>query len=224
MNSYKNNDTILAGFSVRALAYIIDLLIVLAMQAAISLVLLIVNIFTDGILYQPLLFKYSASSIILYIAGAVYFIFTTYSSGATVGKNLMKIKVVNKDAEPLNFIDILYRETIGRYLSSIFYVGYLMVAGSKDNAALHDKLCNTRVIYTNDAFKAVPASEAPAEKTVTEEKKGFELEAYAQLQEEQNAEVTAPQENNKTKAEEVFKAEKTEINITETNKNSDENL
>ncbi len=203
MNLYKNNNTILAGFSVRAMAYIIDLIIVLIIQGIISLILLIVNIFTNGILYEPLLFKYSASNIILYLASAVYFIFTTYSSGATLGKSLMKIKVVNIEDKPLNFVDILYRETIGRYLSSIFCVGYLMVACSKDNAALHDKLCKTRVIYTNNAFKIIPDEE------IINEEPAFELETYAQMQEEQNTETFISSENNEKDSEIISETNKT---------------
>lgn len=203
MNLYKNNDTILAGFSVRALAYIIDLFIVLIIQGIISLILLIINIFTNGILYEPLLFKYSASNIILYLASAVYFIFTTYSSGATLGKSLMKIKVVNIEDKPLNFIDILYRETIGRYLSSIFCVGYLMVACSKDNAALHDKLCKTRVIYTNNAFKIISTEE------IIDKKSSFELEAYTQVQEEQNIKTFISSENNEQNTEIISETNET---------------
>lgn len=169
MNSYKNNDTVLAGFSVRALAYIIDCLIVLAIQGILSLILLFANIFgVGGFLYKPVLFKYSAWSIILYIISAVYFTFTTYSLGATPGKSLLKLKVVNSENRPLNFIDILYRETIGRYLSSIFFIGYLMIAGTKDNTALHDKLCKTRVIYAKDAFKTLSVKEDTCQEQVPE--------------------------------------------------------
>ena len=213
MNSYKNNDTILAGFSVRALAYIIDCLIILVIQGILSLILLIINIFGIGsFLYEPVLFKYSAWSIILYIVSAVYFTFTTYSSGATLGKSLLKLKVVSTEDKPLNFIDILYRETIGRYLSSIFFVGYLMIAGSKDNAALHDKLCKTRVIYTKDAFKTI------TEKAATENDLA-EIKTFEEFQENQILEI-----NNSEKSENI--EIKTEINsdISEINKNNETNL
>ena len=203
MNSYKNNnDTILAGFSVRALAYIIDCLIVLAIQGILSLILLFANIFgVGGFLYKPILFKYSAWGIILYIISAVYFTFTTYSSGATLGKSLLKLKVVSSDDKSLNFIDILYRETIGRYLSSIFFVGYLMIAGTKDNTALHDRLCKTRVIYTKDAFKTISAKESTCQEQI------FETEISDKVAEKQTYETIVPLENEDNKINKEFASE-----------------
>ena len=47
-------------------------------------------------------------------------------------------------------MDILYRETIGRFLSKfIVYAGYLLIFLTKDNTGLHDMLADTKVIYKN---------------------------------------------------------------------------
>lgn len=72
----------------------------------------------------------------------------TYLTGATVGKRLMNLRVVACDDSKLTFVNVLYRETIGRYLSSLLFVGYLMIGVSETKQGLHDRLCDTQVIYT----------------------------------------------------------------------------
>lgn len=56
--------------------------------------------------------------------------------------------MISANGEKLTFINVLYRETIGKYLSGIaMFVGYFMIAVDEQKRGLHDILCDTRVIY-----------------------------------------------------------------------------
>jgi uncharacterized RDD family membrane protein YckC len=75
-----------------------------------------------------------------------YIVFFLGKYGATPGKMACKIKVVNADGSP-----ITYSRASGRFFSEILSgllcgVGYLMAGFDDEKRALHDRLCNTRVI------------------------------------------------------------------------------
>jgi uncharacterized RDD family membrane protein YckC len=68
--------------------------------------------------------------------------------GATLGKMACKIKVVTADGGKVS-----YPLALGRYFAKmlsamILMIGYLMAAFDDEKRALHDRLCNTRVIVT----------------------------------------------------------------------------
>ena len=65
----------------------------------------------------------------------------------------MLLRVEKEDGAPLPFIDALYRETVGRFLSGILCIGYLLTLADRDNRALHDRLCDTRVVYAGVRFR-----------------------------------------------------------------------
>lgn len=139
-----------AGFGVRLFAYVIDNLILFVGLLIIRIILFIaVHIVGLDFLSNEILFQYSLSDIFLYIMRVAYFVLMTYFTGATLGKRLLKIRVVSADlSEKYSFFDILYRETIGRFLSKIIlYIGYFCAIANQDKAALHDMLSDTRVIY-----------------------------------------------------------------------------
>ena len=100
---------------------------------------------------NPILFHYTGTDIIIYICRVLYIVLFTYFTSATIGKHILKIKVVStNDTGKYTFIDILYRETIGRFLSKlIIYGGYFLILINEDKSALHDMLADTRVIYKN---------------------------------------------------------------------------
>ena len=134
----------------RLAAYLIDLLLIGAiLTLTVRLPLLLVQMLNPASWFlSPILFRFSPYDIFLYLAGSAYFIVMTYLTGATVGKRLMNLRVVACDDSKLTFVNVLYRETIGRYLSSLLFVGYLMIGVSETKQGLHDRLCDTQVIYT----------------------------------------------------------------------------
>ena len=67
--------------------------------------------------------------------------------GATPGKMAVGLKVVTSQDEPID-----YKRAVARYFAEILsglicYIGYIMVAFDEERRALHDRLCDTRVIY-----------------------------------------------------------------------------
>jgi uncharacterized RDD family membrane protein YckC len=76
-----------------------------------------------------------------------YDIFFLGKYGATPGKMACKLKVVTGEGEKIG-----YGRATGRFFSEILsgmicYIGYIMVAFDDQKRALHDHICNTRVIY-----------------------------------------------------------------------------
>ncbi|MGO8839288.1 MAG: RDD family protein [Limisphaerales bacterium] len=76
-----------------------------------------------------------------------YQIFFLGKYGATPGKMLCKLKVVTAEGGPIG-----YGRATGRFFAEMLsgmacYIGYIMVAFDSQKRALHDYICNTRVIY-----------------------------------------------------------------------------
>jgi uncharacterized RDD family membrane protein YckC len=84
--------------------------------------------------------------ILLYGFPPAYEIFMIGKYGATWGKMAVKIKVVRPDGERVS-----YGRSTGRYFAKIpsamiLYIGFLMAFWDKERRALHDQICQTRVI------------------------------------------------------------------------------
>lgn len=151
-NSYDNSQAEYeyAGFWVRLAAYLIDSM---AVFAALLVVRLIMSGFMAAVkgtvLGGNILFQYNLKDIVLYAAEVLYFILCTYYTGTTLGKKAMNLRVIRADGEEkLGLFTVVYRETVGRFLSSVIMgAGYLMVGIDKEKRGIHDILCDTRVIY-----------------------------------------------------------------------------
>jgi uncharacterized RDD family membrane protein YckC len=150
MLKQNKEDILYAGFFVRLAAYIIDCIIV-----GISLLIIrITNFFTymmnpDIFFVRPILFKFSIFDIVIYLLGLTYFVFMTYYYGGTFGKQLLNLKVCKVTDEKLSLFTVIYRESIGRYLSGlILFIGYIMIGLDSKKRGLHDILSDTLVVYT----------------------------------------------------------------------------
>lgn len=133
----------------RLAAYTIDSVLVF-------FALLFVKLFTTGlfsllhetVLGGNVLFDYTLKDVILYIFQALYFILFTYCTGTTPGKRLMNLYVVNAEEGKLSLADVVYRETIGRFLCGMTMgIGYILAGVDREKRGLHDMLCDTRVVY-----------------------------------------------------------------------------
>ncbi|MFH0879927.1 MAG: RDD family protein, partial [Lentisphaerota bacterium] len=87
-----------------------------------------------------------AISIIQMAISAGYEIWMIGKYGATLGKMACKIHVVTADGGPVS-----YARSTGRYFSKILsqiilMIGYIMAAFDDEKRALHDRICNTRVV------------------------------------------------------------------------------
>lgn len=151
-NSY-SNDTAgceYAGFWVRFAAYLLDSVIVFFALFAVRLAVSGIMAAVKGtLLGGNLLFQYDLKDIVLYLSEALYFILCTYYTGTTLGKKAMNLRVISAGGEEKpGLLTIVYRETVGRFLSGVIMgVGYLMIGIDKEKRGIHDILCDTRVIY-----------------------------------------------------------------------------
>lgn len=93
---------------------------------------------------------FSAATCLLQLAfygfSAVYQTWFVGRFGATPGKMAMKIKIVRPDGGKLT-----YGRAFGRFFAEllsgiILYIGYIMAAFDEEKRALHDRICDTRVV------------------------------------------------------------------------------
>ena len=142
-------EVIYAGFFSRLAAFCLDSVLVGMGLGIVRLSVGVVKLMIgDVFIFQPLLFSYTIFDILYYVLTITYFVLMTYFCGATVGKHLMKIKVVDAEGQKLTFLNVLFRETIGRYLSVlIVYIGYIIAGFDSRKQGLHDKIADTCVIY-----------------------------------------------------------------------------
>lgn len=161
MQSQDNTNVCYGGFFVRLAAYFVDVCLIGIVLLVVKVPYWIFSFQNPGNMVQkPLIFQFSAIDIFLYLLSAIYFILMTYLSGATIGKKMFQLRVIPADQKELTLINIIYRETIGRYLSTvILWIGYFLIGVDKEKRGLHDILCDTRVIYDFEKkYKVVEAS------------------------------------------------------------------
>jgi uncharacterized RDD family membrane protein YckC len=137
-----------AGFGIRFAAKILDFLIVGLIPGIVLMALLIPAIAHANENSPPQLGFIQLFEFAIMLVNMAYQIFFLGKYGATPGKMICKIKVVTSEGEKIS-----YGRATGRFFAEmlsgmICYIGYLMVAfDQEERRALHDHICNTRVIY-----------------------------------------------------------------------------
>lgn len=163
--SYDKDRVVYAGFFPRLAAFLLDSVLVSAALSIFKFIVWIIKLSVgDVIIFKPILFTYNVFDILFYLLTVAYFVLMTYFCGATLGKFLMKIRVVDVDGQKLSFMSVLIRETVGRYLSAlIVYVGYIIAGLDNRKQGLHDKIADTLVIYNHPqpAKKPMPMPPRP---------------------------------------------------------------
>jgi uncharacterized RDD family membrane protein YckC len=125
-----------AGFWIRAGAYMIDGMLVMLGQVLLMGFLVLVGI--------PRIAAQLGSSLL----GIAYFVWMpAANSGQTVGKMAAGIAIMRTDGTPLTYLRCLGRWG-GYMLSSITLgLGFLIAAFTDRKRALHDYICDTRVVF-----------------------------------------------------------------------------
>ena len=127
-----------AGFWIRFCAKFVDGILLNIMGRVVGLVIGLV--FGEG----------SAAIWTSFVLGlginAAYVIYFTGKSGATPGKMACKIQVICADGSPMT-----YGRATGRFfaewLSALtLMIGYIMAGFDEEKRALHDRICDTRVV------------------------------------------------------------------------------
>ena len=89
-----------------------------------------------------------AASVLAFGLGMAYEVWMLGMYGATVGKMVMRIKVVKENGKKLTYSDALLR-TISGFLSAVvFGLGFLWVIWDKKKQGWHDKIAKTVVVRT----------------------------------------------------------------------------
>jgi uncharacterized RDD family membrane protein YckC len=138
-----------AGFVTRAVAMVIDLIIIAAISAVLVVIVrLILDMFS---LREPTI-EIGALLLAIFqlVFGVLYFTLFWVLVGQTPGKMLMGVRVVRTNGEPVTF-GVALRRWIGYYISAILFLGFFWVLLDARRQGWHDKIGNTYVIY---AWKA----------------------------------------------------------------------
>lgn len=145
-------DQVYAGFFVRLTAFLVDMIIVNAALLVIRIPMWILSLNSpDNVLVRDFIFQYSITDIVCYLLTVLYFTLLTYYTGATLGKKLFQLRVVSTEDRKMTFFEVLYRESIGRFLSGVIMnLGYLLILAQKEHRGIHDLLADTSVIYYHE--------------------------------------------------------------------------
>jgi uncharacterized RDD family membrane protein YckC len=142
-----------AGFWIRFVARVIDTIILgvvgfiinLPLQMALGLGATRV---TDPTAAVPMILgTFGLSMAVNLILNACYEIYFLSSRGATIGKLALGLKVIRADGGPLSV-----GQATGRYFAYLLnsftlLIGFIIAGFDTEKRALHDRICDTRVIY-----------------------------------------------------------------------------
>jgi uncharacterized RDD family membrane protein YckC len=131
-----------AGFWMRFWAYLLDLIIIGSIDRI--LVKPIFRLLDIPLLENNLFAPISIATAITFYA---YFILMTRFFQQTLGKMVFGLKVVGLDATRISWKTILFREWIGRFISSTIVIGYLITAFLPKKQGLHDLFSDTSVVH-----------------------------------------------------------------------------
>lgn len=139
------------GFWIRVGAKIIDAIILGVVNQLFTMVFRALGLVTNSP-SQPFSKQMGAMAVLTVvqlIIGASYATFFLGRFGATPGKMACKLKVVRADGSPISYARALGRHFAEMLSMLILYIGYIMVAFDEEKRALHDRICDTRVIKTS---------------------------------------------------------------------------
>jgi uncharacterized RDD family membrane protein YckC len=97
----------------------------------------------------PMIFGLAGISFLVQIAlGLAYEVYFLTTRGATVGKMALGLRVIRADGGPIS-AGLAAGRFFASYLSGIILlIGYIIAAFDLEKRSLHDRICNTRVIYS----------------------------------------------------------------------------
>jgi uncharacterized RDD family membrane protein YckC len=135
-----------AGFWIRFGAKILDGLILWVVQMALMLALspwLGFNFFSPN---PPADLSFLMMYPVLFAVSIFYSVWFVGKFGATPGKMALGLKIISSSGDPVS-----YKKAVARFFAEIVsaiicYIGYFMAAFDDQRKALHDQICDTRVI------------------------------------------------------------------------------
>lgn len=141
-----------AGFWIRVVAYMIDVIIQVVAFYAVMIPLGV--IFGLGSMFDPDPRDIGALGILFALviiaglgAGIAYQIYFLTKHGGTPGKLLLGLRIIRSDGGPISAGRAVGRMFAHGLSGMILYIGYIMAGFDSEKRALHDHICDTRVIY-----------------------------------------------------------------------------
>lgn len=80
------------------------------------------------------------------LTGLIYFGYFFSTSGQTLGKSVLGLKVVRLDGRPLDWATGLIRYIGYLFSAMVFFLGFILIAVDPRHQGLHDKLARTTVV------------------------------------------------------------------------------
>ncbi len=140
------------GFWIRFAARVVDA-ILLNVVFLIARLPFGVALFTPGVARDPgALAAFAGATILItlmsVVATACYEIFMIGTRGATIGKMIFGLKVIRADGGPVS-LGLSTGRYFAQWISAItFGIGYIMAGFDDQKRALHDRICETRVVHS----------------------------------------------------------------------------
>jgi uncharacterized RDD family membrane protein YckC len=137
-----------AGFWVRAVAALVDGVLVAVIQFLLTFML---TIFAArvGVLHgqEARIAMAGITWLFGMVVSYAYYVFFTGYCGQTPGKMAIRVKVIRTSGAEIGYGRAALREIVGKSLSALILgIGYLMVAFDSQKQGLHDKIADTYVI------------------------------------------------------------------------------
>jgi len=135
----------------RIVAIIIDSVILWVVMFVISLPLGMGTMMMGSVMNPMAAAQLAGASMIVSILGILiglgYFVYFEGTTGQTIGKKIVNIKVVREDGKPMDYMTALVR-TVLRVIDGIgFYiVGLIVLLASKDKQRIGDMAAKTLVV------------------------------------------------------------------------------
>jgi uncharacterized RDD family membrane protein YckC len=142
-----------AGFWIRFAAAMIDgvildiilVILLIPMMALVGGTAALIDLSAQGPMVLLAIFGFYVLLMVLFFAYQVYFV---SQRGGTPGKLILGLRIIRVDGSMLT-----KGQALGRYLcyvidGLILYIGFIMAAFDEEKRALHDRICDTRVIYS----------------------------------------------------------------------------
>ncbi|WP_081798060.1 RDD family protein [Neobacillus dielmonensis] len=131
-----------AGFWMRFWAYLLDLVVIGSIERILvnPLFRMLDISLSEFNMFAPVSI---ASAVIFYL----YFVLMTKFFNQTIGKMVFGMKVIDLKHEKLTWGTVLFREWIGRFISTTVIIGYMIVAFLPKKQGLHDLFTDTTVIH-----------------------------------------------------------------------------
>jgi len=137
------------SFWTRAAAFIIDQIVILVALFVIVFVFALLGLNVEGL-----------DNLLYYLISIVYGAVLIWKYGVTLGKKLLKLRVVNTSYQKVSLGRAILRESIGKFLSGILFGwGYFTSLIDKRKQTWHDKIAKTYVVSVTPQGEMIPTVE-----------------------------------------------------------------